>query len=158
MRQQGLKMTVEKLLRNKTKNYFVVAPGRRVIDVIDILVANDVGAVIVSDNGISIDGILSERDVIQAMKSMGRKVFDARVADLMTKNVVTCQADYSVSRVMALMINHRIRHVPVVDGDIICGLVSIRDIIELRLREVQKEAEDMRHYIAGDDYNLACTD
>ena len=154
----GFEMTVEKLLRNKTKNYFVVRPDCRVIDVVEILVSNDVGAVIVSENGISIDGILSERDVVQAMKSIGRKVFDALVEDLMTKDVVTCQADYSVSHVMALMINHRIRHVPVVDGDIVCGLVSIRDIIELRLREVQKEADEMRHYISGDEYNLACTD
>ena len=142
-------MTVERILKSKGAHAPTVSPEDHIADVIATLETEDVGAVVVSADGRHIDGIISERDVVRGLKRFGSNILDQAVRDLMTADVLTCTAGDRVASVMALMDDRRIRHVPVVDDGNLAGIVSIRDIIKLRLEEVQAEVDAMRDYIAG---------
>lgn len=142
-------MTVEKILNQKGTHASVVAPDTKVADVIATLESEDVGALVVSANGLTIDGIISERDIVRGLLQHGPSVLDHMVRELMTKDVITCTADDPVAGVMAIMDQHNIRHVPVTDENVLAGIVSIRDINKLRLDEVQAEANAMREYISS---------
>ena len=141
-------MTVQRILRDKGTHTVCVAPDARVAQVITSLAHEDVGALVVSADGDRIDGIITERDVVRGLETYGASVLDHAVRDLMTADVITCTADDPVAGVMAVMDSNRIRHVPVIEGDRLAGIVSIRDIIKLRLDEVQAEADAMRDYIS----------
>ncbi len=142
-------MTVKRILNEKGSEVPTVMPEVQVIDVIAALEADDVGALVVSNDGVHIDGIISERDVVRGLQSFGPDVLKHAVRDLMTTEVITCTVHDHVAGIMALMDDRQIRHVPVVDGKKLIGIVSIRDIIKLRLDEVQTEADAMRQYIAS---------
>lgn len=142
-------MTVKRILSVKGLEVPTVMPEVLVIDVIAALEADDVGALVVSNDGVHIDGIISERDVVRGLQSFGPDVLKHTVRDLMTIDVITCTAQDHVAGIMALMDDRQIRHVPVVDGEKLIGIVSIRDIIKLRLDEVQTEADAMRQYITN---------
>ena len=142
-------MTVKRILQEKGTDARTVAPEANIADVIDALEYEDVGALVVSADGQHIDGIISERDVIRGLQRFGKEVLEHTVRDLMSADVVTCEVLDRVAGVMALMDDRRIRHVPVIDGGKLAGIVSVRDIIKLRLDEVQADAEAMREYIAS---------
>ncbi len=142
-------MTVARILKTKKSVVSTVSPEIRVADVVAALEEEDVGALVVSIDGERIDGIISERDVVRGLLRFGPDVLQHSVKDLMTESVVTCREHDPVSGVMALMDDQKIRHVPVVDNGRLVGIVSIRDIVKLRLDEVQAEADAMRAYIAG---------
>ncbi len=142
-------MTVERILLEKGRGAASVSPGASIADVIEALESNDVGAVVVSRDGSHVDGIISERDIVRALRRQGTKILDQAVENLMTRDVITCTAGDRVASVMAIMNSKGIRHVPVVDDGNLAGMVSIRDIVALRLAEVQSEADAMRLYIAG---------
>lgn len=141
-------MTVEKILNQKGTHASVVGPDAKIADVIATLGAEEVGALVVSANGQTIDGIISERDIVRGLLEHGPGVLDHLVSDLMTQDVVTCTADDPVAGVMAIMDQRNIRHVPVTDDGVLAGIISIRDINKLRLDEVQAEANAMREYIS----------
>lgn len=140
-------MTVERILQAKGTHAPTVAPDAKISTVIAALEAEEVGALVVSADGLHIDGIITERDIVRGLLSLGRNVLDHKVHELMSLDVVTCKANDRVAGVMALMDVRNIRHVPVTDKDKLAGIVSIRDIIKLRLDEVQAEADAMRKYI-----------
>lgn len=142
-------MTVKNILKTKSLHVPTVRPDAMIGDVIDALEADDIGALIVSMDGNRIDGIISERDVVRGLQQNGMKVLSQAVRELMTPDVITCTATDRVAYVMGLMDAENIRHVPVVSEGVIVGIVSSRDIIKLRLDEVQSEAEAMRHYISA---------
>ena len=142
-------MTVERILLEKGRGAAFVSPGASIAEVIEALESNDVGAVVVSRDGSQVDGIISERDIVRALRRQGSKILDQAVENLMTRDVITCTAGDRVASVMATMNAKGIRHVPVVEDGNLAGMVSIRDIVALRLAEVQSEADAMRLYIAG---------
>jgi CBS domain-containing protein len=142
-------MTVKKILQEKGSHAGTVNPEALVRDVIAQLESEDVGALVVSSDGEHIDGIVSERDVVRGLQRFGPTMLDHAVRDLMSHDVVTCTAHDRIAGVMALMDDRKIRHVPVLDDGKLAGIVTIRDIIKLRLNEVQAEADAMREYIAG---------
>jgi len=143
-------LTISKILEFKGLHAPTVLPNARIADVIAALEAEDVGALVVSTDDLHIDGIISERDVVRGLQRFGADVLEHSVRDLMTAEVVTCTADDRISGVMALMDDRKIRHIPVVDDDQkLTGIISIRDIVKLRLDEVQDEADAMRSYISG---------
>ncbi len=142
-------MLIAKILKTKGSYAATVPPQTRIADVIAALEAEEVGALIVSADGQRIDGIVSERDVVRGLKEFGAEVLQHKVSELMTVDVATCAPKDLVIGVMALMDERLIRHVPVVDSGLLVGIVSIRDIIKLRLDEVQAEADAMRAYISG---------
>jgi CBS domain-containing protein len=142
-------VTVKRILQDKGTHAPTVVPDAIITDVIEGLESEDVGALVVSANGTSIDGIITERDVVRGLQLYGPNVLEHTVRDIMTTDVFVCAADDPVAGVMALMDLQNIRHVPVVDHGKLSGIVSIRDIIKLRLGEVQSEADAMREYIGG---------
>lgn len=142
-------MTVERILRQKGSRAPTVEPDARIAEAVSALESEDVGALVVSADGRRIDGIISERDVVRGLQRFGAKVLDYSVHEIMTADVVTCTAEDRVAGVMALMDDRTIRHVPIVDNGQLAGIVSMRDIVKLRLDEVQGEADAMRAYIEG---------
>ncbi|NNE24408.1 MAG: CBS domain-containing protein [Rhizobiales bacterium] len=140
-------MKVERILDLKGSHAATVTPDAKISAVLAALESEDVGALVVSTDGLHIDGIISERDVVRGLLSLGSKVLDHQVHELMSSDVVTCTADDHVAAVMALMDDRNIRHVPITNTGKLAGIVSIRDIVKLRLNEVQVEADAMRQYI-----------
>ena len=142
-------MNVEKILRNKGNWVATVRPDATVAEAVDILNRERIGALVVSEDGEAVDGILSERDIVIALAEYGEDLLSQPVNGVMTHNVVTCEPADSAGELMAEMTNRRIRHFPVVADGRLCGIVSIGDLVKSRLDEVEFEASSMRSFIAG---------
>ena len=143
-------MSVEAILAAKGREVRTVAPDATVGEALRRLRDERVGALVVSPDGATVAGIVSDRDVLHAIADRGAAAMDESVRDVMTKKVLTCSARDPVGAVMATMTHRRIRHVPVVDGDgRLGGIVSIGDVVKHRLDEIGREAEAMREYIGG---------
>jgi len=109
-----------------------------------------VGALVVSEDGTSILGIISDRGIVDALADHGVDVLKDHVRSVMTEGIVTCSADDRVGAVMAAMVARQIRHIPVIDEQgQLCGLVSMSDVVKYQLDEIQAEADAMREYIIG---------
>ncbi len=126
-----------------------ISPDAEIADVLNSLAFKDVGALIVSSDGIKVDGIISERDIVRGLQSVGPELLKKRVRDLMTEDVVTCVPEDRAAGIMAVMVSRHLRHVPVLREGRFISMVSIRDLLQLRLDEVRSEADAMRSYIAG---------
>jgi CBS domain-containing protein len=142
-------MNVETILRNKGRRVATIRADATVTDAVDMLRQYGIGALVVSDDGAGVDGMLSERDIVFALARFGADFLDFPVADIMTRAVVTCAPEDSVAELMAEMTNRRIRHLPVVRNDRLCGIVSIGDLVKSRLDEIEYEASSLRSFIAG---------
>ncbi len=108
-----------------------------------------IGAIVISPDGKKIAGILSERDIARGLDEHGVRLAEITVGELMTAKIFTCSPGDSVEAVMQLMTDHRVRHLPVVRGGNLCGIVSIGDIVKDRLEHLQHETEALQDYIAG---------
>jgi CBS domain-containing protein len=142
-------MNVDAILRTKGREVAVIRPQETVGTVVDMLIAKNIGALVVSENGESVDGIISERDIVHGLAARGADLLALKVAEVMTRPVVTCDPADSVDQLMAEMTNRRIRHFPVVQDGRLCGIVSIGDVVKSRLGEVEYEARSLRSFIAG---------
>ena len=140
-------MRVKLILKDKGTAVETVRPEATITEVVDRLRTKRIGVLVVSADGRSVDGIISERDVVTGLAEYGASLLDQRVDDLMTTEVRTCSAEDTVDDVMALMTDRRIRHVPVVEGGVLAGIVSIGDAVKNRLRELESEASHLRDYI-----------
>jgi len=109
-----------------------------------------IGALVVSGDGQAIEGIISERDIVRAAATGGAGSLDASVGSVMSIDVVTCTAGDGVDRLMSLMTERRIRHLPVVDAQgHLAGIVSIGDVVKARLTELEQENQQLTQYISG---------
>lgn len=142
-------MNVETILRNKGNRVATIRSEATVADAVDMLNREHIGALVVSEDGAGVDGILSERDIVMALGDHGGDLMSRPITAIMTRNVITCEPSDSVGELMAEMTNRRIRHFPVVSGGRLCGIVSIGDLVKSRLDEVEFEANSMRSFIAG---------
>jgi CBS domain-containing protein len=142
-------MNVETILRNKGNWVATIRPDATVADAVDTLKRERIGAIVVSDDGEGVDGILSERDVVIALAEHGDDLLGRPVGEIMTRTVITCDPTDSVGELMAEMTNRRIRHFPVVADGKLRGIVSIGDLVKSRLDEVEFEANSLRSFIAG---------
>ncbi len=145
-------MKVQEILTHKGAKVVTIRPDATVSTAVHRLALERIGALVVSEDGVSIAGIFSERDVILALADEGAAVLapDRHVRDLMTKGVRTCRPDDAVKAVMAEMTRHRFRHMPVVDGGKLAGVISIGDVVKTRLDEMELETVVLREaYIAG---------
>ncbi|MGB5255877.1 MAG: CBS domain-containing protein [Woeseiaceae bacterium] len=145
-------MTVQRILNaQKGKEPGHISPDAEIAEVLDSLAFQDVGALIVSSDGIKVEGIISERDIVRSLQTVGPDLLKRRVRDLMTKDVVTCVPEDRAAGIMAVMVSRHLRHIPVVnENGRFISMVSIRDLLQLRLDEVHSEAEAMRSYIVGE--------
>ena len=119
----------------------------QVRDAVRLLASKRIGALPVMEGG-KIVGIFSERDVIYRLADEGDACLARPVGDVMTSPPITVDRATKIDQALALMTKRRIRHLPVVDGDTMCGFISIGDLVKSRFDEVQHEAEAMRDYIA----------
>ncbi len=142
-------MNVETILRNKGNRVATIRPDATVAEAIAILNKERIGALVVSEDGKGVDGILSERDIIIALGGRSEDLLARPVGDIMSRTVITCDPSASVGELMAEMTNRRIRHFPVVANGRLCGIVSIGDLVKNRLDEVEFEASSLRSFIVG---------
>jgi CBS domain-containing protein len=142
-------MNVHTILRNKGKSVVTIHPDATVERAVAVLRLRGIGALVVSDDGENVVGIVSERDIVEALGRLGSDVLASSVAEVMTSPVVTCEPEDSVAELMAEMTNRRIRHFPVLEGGRLTGIVSIGDMVKSRLDEIEFEAHSMRSFIAG---------
>ena len=142
-------MNVETILRNKGRRVATIRSDASVAAAVELLRRNGVGALVVSDDGTAVDGILSERDIVFGLFDLGCDLLTYPVSEVMTRDVVTCEPEDSVGELMAEMTNRRIRHFPVVADGELCGIVSIGDLVKSRLDEMEYEARSLRLFIAG---------
>ena len=142
-------MLVSALLKIKGGDVATIEPEMLISDAVSVLFEERVGALVVSEDGMLVNGILSERDVVRSLATKGCDLMDQPVKTIMTANVIYCTKDDLVSDLMRLMTEHRIRHLPVVESGVLCGIVSIGDVVKNRVEELQTEADAMREYIAS---------
>lgn len=143
-----METTIARILTRKRKHAPFVSPAVSISGVIDALEHDDIGALIVSSDGLHINGIISKRDVVRGLHRFGAIVLDQAARYLMTKKVITCSADDRVVDVMSKMNQNHIRHIPVVDRGKFIGLIGIGDVVRRRLNEVQHDADAMHDDIA----------
>lgn len=141
-------MPVSHILKQKGSSVVTVSPGDSVQSIVDTLARHRIGAVIVADKAGGIAGIVSERDVVRAMAGNLAAVASKTAADIMTAKVRTCAPSDTEAELMQLMTEHRIRHLPVVSNGKLAGMISIGDVVKLRIEMMERETEDMKSYIA----------
>ena len=124
-------------------------PETTIGDAIGVLKAEGIGALVVTSEGESVVGIISERDVVRGLAVHGTGLLAMCVADLMTRSVVTCTPESRVHELMKEMTVHHIRHLPVVHEEVLSGLVSIGDVVKIRLQELEAETNLLRDYITS---------
>ncbi len=142
-------MKVKAMLSAKESKVVTARPDATVATAINILKQEKIGALVVSDDGNRIQGILSERDVVRALVDRGGDLLNMPISDLMTRTVKTCSLDANIHDVMSEMTHSRIRHLPVLDDGKLCGVISIGDVVKNRLDELEAETAVLREYIAG---------
>ena len=144
----GGQMSVEAILKTKGNNIFTVRPEHSVAEAAALMAAKRVGVAIVCDTKGRLMGVVSERDVVSGITQYGKGVLDMPVRNIMTSPVVTCMLGDSVKKVMEVMTERRIRHLPVLDGDELVGMISIGDAVNFRLNEAQMETAVLRDFAA----------
>ncbi len=139
--------TVRQLLESKGPEVFATTPDAAVIDAIRLMAEKGVGALVVLEPGGRLAGIVSERDYARKIVLEGRSSKETPVRDIMTAQVATVSLDHDASSCMQLVTDRRIRHLPVVDGSRVVGVISIGDLVKVVIEEQQLELEQLQRYI-----------
>ncbi len=139
-------MKVRDILRTKGREVATIAPTATVTEALDRLAAAGVGALVVAAGEVP-EGIVSERDIVRRLARDGAAVLERPVSTIMTPDVVTCSPDDTVGELMARMTERRIRHLPVLDEGRLAGIVSIGDVVKVRVRELEEERHHLESYI-----------
>ncbi len=143
-------MKISDVLRAKGSGVITVQPDETVSGLLGLLDEHRIGAVVVSTDGTTVEGIVSERDVVRHLHSTGAGILDAPVSQIMTSEVSTGTAADNIADLAATMTEQRVRHVPILDDDgRLVAIVSIGDIVKHRLSELQSERDQLRDYISG---------
>jgi CBS domain-containing protein len=143
-------MQVHQILRSKVDGGVItVQPDIGVAEATELLSSKRIGAVIVSRDGKIPLGILSERDVVRELGRRGTSCLTEKVSDMMTSNLVTCQPTDAAHDILAKMTEGRFRHIPVMDGDEMVGLISIGDVVKARLSELSMERDALQDMVMG---------
>ena len=140
--------TVRQLLAEKPAEVHAVAPDAPVVEAIRLMAEKSIGAVLVM-SGQTLSGILSERDYARKIVLQGRSSADTPASAIMTAQVVTVGPDVPVPACMQLMTERRIRHLPVVEGGGVVGVISIGDLVKAVIADQQMELEQLQRYIAS---------
>jgi CBS domain-containing protein len=144
----GRLMIVKAILSRKSPNVVTIEPGASLADATKVLSAHRIGAVIVKGPGDRVAGLLSERDIVRVLADKGAVALALSVGEVMTRRVVTCAEGDTLDELMERMTNGKFRHLPVVAGERLVGVISIGDVVKYRLEEITTESNAMREYIA----------
>jgi CBS domain-containing protein len=140
-------MTVQAILSRKGNDVVTADPNTTLAEVVRVLSARRIGAVVVTGADRRIVGILSERDVVRVLGEKGPSALDLSISEVMTRKVTTCSMRDTVSELMERMTEGKFRHVPVVDEGRLAGIVSIGDVVKWRVHEIEDESAALRDYI-----------
>lgn len=141
-------MTVAAILAEKGRDVLTIAADASLAEAVESLARNKVGALVVVESTDRIVGIISERDIVRTIASGHAQALEQPVVSAMTRNVVTCNDRDTIDTVMSRMTRGRFRHLPVAENGRLTGIVSIGDVVKARIEQVEREAEEMRAYIA----------
>ena len=144
-----MSVRVAVILNRKGAEVVTVPPGASLLQATRLLAQHRVGALVVSPDGRTAAGILSERDIVRHLARVGEPRLQTAVAEVMTADVTTCTRDTTVDELMATMTTQRVRHVPVVEGGELAGIVSIGDVVKSRLDELELRAQALQQYVSG---------
>nr|WP_055504013.1 CBS domain-containing protein [Nonomuraea pusilla] len=140
-------MLIGTILRAKGSEVATVAPGSTVRELLAVLAERNIGAVVVSSDGLTIDGIVSERDVVRRLNDRGAEILDGPVSAIMTTEVRTVGPGDNVEELRRTMTNHRVRHMPVVENGVLTGIVSIGDVVKSAIEELESENASLVDYL-----------
>jgi CBS domain-containing protein len=140
-------MRIADVIRRKGSDVVTVRPDATVADLLSLLAEHRIGAVVVSEDGSLIGGIVSERDIVRHLRTAGAALLAAPVSQIMTGEVHTCTPDDSLDALEHDMTQRRIRHVPVVVDERLHAIVSIGDVVKYRIESLQAERDQLRDYI-----------
>jgi CBS domain-containing protein len=140
--------TAHDIVRYKGNAVWSVSPDDKVLHALGVMAEHDIGAVLVMDGG-AIVGILTERDYARKVVLAGRSSRESAIRDVMTAEVICVPPAQTVDHCLAVMTERRVRHLPVVEGDSVVGLVSIGDLVRATIAEQEQVIEHLQHYISG---------
>jgi CBS domain-containing protein len=141
-------MNVASILAGKSTEIITARTNATLLEIAETLSKNRIGCIILDDGKGGIAGIVSERDLVRAIAQSGQDILHSPVSKCMTKNVITCQTSDTMDTIMAAMTDGRFRHMPVVEDGELIAVISIGDVVRLRIEEAELEAAAMRDYIA----------
>jgi CBS domain-containing protein len=141
-------MLVREILGDKGHSIFSCGPDDSLADVVDLLIGHNCGSLVVSENGEMV-GIVTERDILRACALTRQSLEHLSVRDRMTRCPVTATPDDEIADTMGAMTEHRIRHLPVIDGGRLVGVVSIGDVVKAQHNELCRENHYLKSYILG---------
>lgn len=142
-------MLVKQILKNKAGGVIFIAPGASVAEAAELLAARRIGAVVVSSDGETAQGILSERDIVRELGKRGTGCLKDKVESVMTRAIYACSPDDSADGVLETMTQRRFRHMPVMEGERMIGIISIGDVVAARLAELQLDKDALTGMIMG---------
>ncbi len=146
-------MLVQQILKAKGApggaGVVTITPDKSVSDAAQLLAEKRIGAVVVSPDGQAVAGILSERDIVRELGRRGTGCLSETVGEMMTRDIITCAPDEKADHVLARMTGGRFRHMPVMEGERMIGVISIGDVVKARLDELSMEQEALKGMIMG---------
>jgi len=142
-------MRVKDVLRNKGPVVVTVRPDATCRALLALLAERNIGAVVVSEDGVTVGGIVSERDVVRRLNDRGDAVLDGPVSDIAVWQVSTCGLADHVAELCTTMTQRRIRHLPVVDHGRLVGIVSIGDMVKSRIDQLEFDRQNLIDYVQG---------
>ncbi len=140
-------MNVTTILSTKGREVATISPTATVAEAAKVMADRKIGALVITGAGDRITGIVSERDIVRALAKHGAAALQLPLNDVMTRKVVTCGPNDSISNLMELMTHGKFRHLPVVDSEKLAGIISIGDVVKIRLAELESEQSALREYI-----------
>lgn len=145
--------TVQTIINRKGAEVVTITPAATLGKAAALLATHNIGAVVVSNDGETVEGILSERDIVRRFASdEGVATSSVSVSATMTSDVHVAAPDTSIDDLMETMTTHRVRHVPVVDDRKLVGIVSIGDVVKNRMDELETQAKSLKEYVTGSSY------
>ncbi|MDA8051921.1 MAG: CBS domain-containing protein [Rhodospirillales bacterium] len=142
-------MTVAAILKHKGHEVVSIGPTASISEVARLLTGRRIGAVLVLDSEEQILGIVSERDIVHSLAANGARTLEMTAGQLMTRVVRTVTPRTTVIQAMTTMTAGRIRHLPVVDHDVLLGMISIGDVVKARIMQQDQEVDSLKAYVAG---------
>jgi CBS domain-containing protein len=142
-------MTVAAILKHKGYQVTTVDPTARIAEVADILTQRRIGAVLVMDRSDQLLGIVSERDIVRCLAANGTRTLEMTAGQLMTRALQLATPETTEEEAMRMMTAGRFRHLPVMDHNVLIGLISIGDVVKARIMQQESEVENLKSYVAG---------
>jgi len=142
-------MKIRDVLKVKGSQVYSIDPEQTVLDAVAILMQHRIGALLVRDAGGAVSGIISERDVLRECLHRSADLGRILVRDVMTRDLVVCEPDDDVDYAMSMVTKNRVRHLPIMEGDRVAGIISIGDLVKAGLDEAEYENRYLKEYIQG---------